>query len=272
MQGDYVEELVAFGFTANQAKIYSVIIQSKLITVGKIAEFTHLHRQDIYKILPKLERLGLIVKTIDKPIKIQAIPVEKALNNLIIKEREEADERINRLEANVKDIVNMVRAQQEKARELIEEPVKFLLLSTDAEIKNMSQYCFENARIGCDMVISLELLTKKENRFYGYFQTLADNNVRTRLIIETLEKDLTERIIKKMRPQKGNFTAKIIVKEKSTPYYVIDGKEVWISRKQLNDVGLPTVFLTNSSNMVQFRVENFEEAWNSPQAILIEKL
>ena len=91
MQEDLVVKLESFGFTVNQAKVYLSIVQSGKTRVGKISKSTQLHRQDIYKLLPKLEKMGLITKTIDKPFMIEAVPIEKALETLITKEREKSN-------------------------------------------------------------------------------------------------------------------------------------------------------------------------------------
>lgn len=96
MADDLLMKLSEFGFTINQAKVYLSIVESGLISVGDISKNTQLYVQDIYKILPKLEKRGLITKTIDKPVLIKAIPVEKALNRLVTVEKSEAKERISR--------------------------------------------------------------------------------------------------------------------------------------------------------------------------------
>ena len=263
------KELAVFGFTLNQAKVYLTIVRAGPISVGKIAESSKVYRQDIYKILPKLEKMGVITRTIDEPITILAIPTENALNNIITNEKKKATERITHMEAIVKELTSAVREQQEKPK-TPEEPRKFILLSTDAEIKSMADFSFENARIGCDMVLSLELLERRKLRFRDRFQTLAKHKARTRLIIETPNnEDLAERVVEEIRPHDGNFEAKLIRKEKPIPYHILDHEEAWISRNEKTNSGFPMVLWTNSRNIIQFREENFEEAWNSPAAINI---
>jgi sugar-specific transcriptional regulator TrmB len=269
MEKDLVRKLSDFGLTVNQAKIYLSIAQSGTTCVSRIAESTHLHRQDIYKILPKLQKRGLIAKTIDTPFVIEAIPMEKSLNNLVSTEREKADERISRLETSLKELANAIREKKvERAEE--QKETRFILLSTDAEIENTADFSFGNARIGVDIVTSLELITRKMNHFRNHFQTLAKNNARTRVIIEThADKDLVKRTIEEIRPHMGEFAAKLIHKSSCTPYHVIDHKEVWISRRKVTESGFPSVLWTNSENITEFREENFEKAWNDPRAISI---
>jgi len=266
---DLVKELVVLGLTLNQAKIYLTIVQAVSITVSAISESTKVHRQDIYKILPKLEKMGLIAKTIDTPFKVKAIPIEAALNRLVINERKKENERINRLETTVRKLVRAVREQQKK-QEPTEEDIQFILLSTDAGIKNMADSSFESARIGCDMILSSELIAQRIYRFRDHFQTLSKNKCKTRLIIETPNnEELAERVIEEIRPHNGNFEAKLIHKDKPIPYHIIDRREVWINREKATDTDLPCVLWTNSRNIAQFREETFEKAWNSPGAIII---
>ncbi len=268
MQEDLHKELEAFGLTPNQAKIYLAILQYGSISVGKITESTKLHRQDIYKTLPKLENMGLIARALGKPINIEAIPVEKALNALVDTERDKANERATRLRGIVKELIKAVKEQPAKPE--TSEEAKFILLSTDADIKNMADYTFEHARIEFDMVLNEEIIARRMYRFRDHFRTLAKNKVRTRLIIETPKNgDLVKGIIEEVRPNMGDFTVKVIRKERPIPYYVIDHKESWISRNKKTDTGMPFVLWTNSTNITQFRQANFEEDWNNPKAITI---
>jgi sugar-specific transcriptional regulator TrmB len=116
MQEDIIFKLTNFGFTVNQAKVYLSIVNSGSTHVGKISKETMLHRQDIYKILPKLEKMGLITKTIDKPFRIKAVSVERALDNLISRERKKADDKISYLEISLSELMLSLQEQPEKMK------------------------------------------------------------------------------------------------------------------------------------------------------------
>jgi sugar-specific transcriptional regulator TrmB len=269
MEENLVSRLLDFGLTVNQAKIYLTIAQSGLTSVGRVAEATHLHRQDIYKILPKLEQMGLIAKTVETPLMIEAIPVETALHSLITTERKKMKEKIVCMEANVKKLISAIRKQQERSKETAEN-TRFVLLTTDAEIKNMMDYSFGKASIGCDMVLSLDMLKHWMHLFRRRFQTIAKNSARTRLIVEThSSQDSVKETIEEVKPKMGIFAAKLFCKKNSIPYWIIDHKEAWINRKKMTPAGFPCVLWTNCENIVQFREEKFAEAWNDPRAIVI---
>ena len=269
MQNDLIEKLSDFGFTVNQAKVYLSIVKSGSTHVGGISESTKLHRQDIYKILPKLQRMGLITKTVAKPFMVEAVPVEKALIFLgRAREREKAEE-ISRLETNLEELINVLEKPHETEK-TTEEKIRSVFLESDSEIENMADLAFERARVEFDWVTNLELITRLVPTFSKCFQTLASRGVRIRIIVETLENvDLVKRTLEEIRPNEGFFEAKLIYKSKSLPYQIFDHKELWISGEQLTARGFPCVLWTNGRNITEFYEESFKRAWNSHGAISI---
>jgi len=270
MQEDLAKKLVAFGLTINQAKIYLSIIQFGSTRVNAISRTTQLHRQDIYKTLPKLEEMGLITKTIDMPITIKAIPVEKALNHLISTERRKAKQRILHLKADLNALINAIKkTQEEKPKRQQEEQVVFL--STDNTIRHNLDHAYENAKTNCDLVMNYELLTQRIDALRWRFQKLAANKVKTRLLFETTQNIITvKRTLTEVIPKTGNFkvkltTGKITIK----PYVIIDNKEVYITTRKKTKMGLPCVLWTNSRDIISIYKENFEKAWKSPHTVTI---
>jgi sugar-specific transcriptional regulator TrmB len=268
MEEDLVKKLLDFGFTVNQAKVYLRIVQSGSTCVSRISQSTQLHRQDIYKILLKLEKMGLIIKVIGKPFIIKAIPVKKALNSLVSTEREKANERISHLEANLKELITAVREQQ--AMEQTQEEARFSLLSKDNQIMRTADLTFENTKKECDLVTNIELLTRSMNHFREHFQKLSRRGAKIRVIVENLnDEDLVKKTLEKIKPDKDDFAVKLIHKSRCLPYQIIDDKDLFVRRKKVTESGLPCVLWTNCWNIVQFYKENFKKAWNDPHAISI---
>lgn len=270
IQEDLVKELAAFGFTLNQAKVYLSIVRAGSISVGKIAESSKLHRQDIYKILPKLEKKGLITKTLGTPIVIKAIPVKISLKSLVSLEKKEALERIACMEANMKEVSNAVSILYETGTGPEYEETHFSLLTKDNELTNRADLLFEKASIECDVVVSLELLMTKATKLHERFRTAANNGARIRLIIEAPSNGerLTE-ALERVRPDSKNVAAKFVVSKSPKPYQIIDAKEVWISTTKKTPSGLPCVLWSNSKNIVETYQERFEGIWNDRDAITI---
>ncbi|MDH5462470.1 MAG: helix-turn-helix domain-containing protein, partial [Candidatus Bathyarchaeota archaeon] len=77
------EMLSDFGLTHNQAKVYLTIAKLGVATVSQVSKVSKVRREDVYRILPNLEKTGLIERILDKPTRLRAIPVEDALALMI---------------------------------------------------------------------------------------------------------------------------------------------------------------------------------------------
>jgi len=82
------EMLSDFGLTRNQAKVYIATAQLGLSSVGQISKLSKVRREDVYRVLPKLEKRGLIEKLLGTPTKIRATPIKEAIAILIKREEE----------------------------------------------------------------------------------------------------------------------------------------------------------------------------------------
>ncbi len=257
-------KLESFGFTVNQAKVYLNIVQSGKTRVGNISKSTQLHRQDIYKLLPKLEKMGLIIKTIDSPFMIEAIPIDKALETLIAKEREKSNQRICHLENNLKEMVNSIQKQPE-----VKDEVQFSLLTTDEALKSRAKRTLKKLKREFLLVANIEHLQTPSMHFRDFLQTIAASNAKTRLIVITKDDpEKTKKVIEKIVPSTSQFTVRSINKTSCKNYQIVDNKEIWIATQQNTESGYPCMLWTNDQNIIDVYKENFKKTWSRAQSAI----
>jgi sugar-specific transcriptional regulator TrmB len=233
MEEDLVKRLTDFGLSVNQAKVYLSIVLFKATNVNEISKATRIYRQDVYKILPKLEEMGLITQTVERPVIIEAISAEEALGHIVSIVQEKASERIKRLKADLKALANVIEENTKVAEMTTPESIKVqvVLLSADRAINNRLDVSYANARTKCDLVITFELLMRRLSSLRKHFQVLANNKVKTRLLMDTAKnKDLVKRTVGELLQGTGDFTVKLTAgKIMVKPYLIIDGKEIYIN-------------------------------------------
>jgi sugar-specific transcriptional regulator TrmB len=262
-----VKRLTQFGFTTNQAKVYLSIIQAGSISAGKIAKLTLLHRQDIYKILPKLEKKGLITKTISKPFKIHAVPLETALYQLVLNEKEKANKKINDLECNVKNLVESLKEPQEK-----EEDTKFTLLTTDESIGNTINQTISSVKKEIKIVADTDILLSPLSRFiHETVDTAFKRKIKINALIETSSENIetVAKIFEKLNFNKTQVVTKGILENTMKHYVILDDKEVWIATEQKTESGIPNILWTNDNNIVQVYLEYFDKGWNDSKSATV---
>ena len=254
------EKLADFGLTVNQAKVYLSVVQSRITNVPRIAQNTQLHRQDIYKMMPKLEKMGLITRLIGKPAKFEALPIEMALESLVLNVRKEAEERIARL----KDSLETLKKEVKNAQKTVprQKDPQFVLLTTDAEIKNKMDLVFEGASREFCIVTTPRLAPRIIHFISERIKMLAKKGAKTRIIIEnSANDDAASNLFGKLKPINGNVVAKQLFRDSLMPYRIIDGKEIWITLTKETESGRPCFLWTNAPNIVKFYRQNFERAW-----------
>ena len=265
MDEELVNKMTIFGFTVNQAKVYLSIVQSGKTQVGKISKQTQLHRQDIYKLLPKLEKMGLITKTIEQPFVIEAVPIDKAMDAFIAKEKEKANNRISNLETNLRGVVNAIQKNPEN-----KDDARFRLLTTDEAIRNRRNLTFKKPKREFLLITSLEHIQAPCMHFRDFLRKISSSQGRTRLIVVTKENtEIAMQTIEKIAPVGEQFTVRTIDRNTSKNYQIIDGKEIWIGTQQKTESGHPCMFWTNDQNIIEVYKENFKKSWNQAKATTI---
>jgi len=97
------KELSKFGFTANLSKVYIYLGKYGAKTAFDIVKALKIPRTETYNLLKILVNKGVVYSTMQHPMRFVAMPLDKAIWNLVNVEKQ----RINNLEQNSKNLVNL---------------------------------------------------------------------------------------------------------------------------------------------------------------------
>ncbi len=90
--------LESLGLTFIQAKTYLALIQLGRAKAGEIHKNAGVARQDIYRVLEKLQEIGLIEKIVCSPIEYVPTPLSNGLTMLVERKRTELEETAKKAE------------------------------------------------------------------------------------------------------------------------------------------------------------------------------
>jgi sugar-specific transcriptional regulator TrmB len=254
-----VEMLIDFGLTGNQARVYLAIARLKLATVGKIAKVSKVRREDVYRILPKLQKLGLVEKLLGKPSKIRATPVEEALSFLIKHEEDTARERVSSLKAKTETFLKHFA----KAPRLeMEEKSHFALLSKRENIIARMLAMVKKAEKEVDIVFSRSQIMQFLHVFSDQFKENIRKEVKIRVVSELPDyEDFLPRIIEE-RVSPGNSLDLRYTDLHSGHYIITDFKEALISTTTEGNMAEHPSLWTNSDSLVGVLQGDFENLWH----------
>ena len=101
-----IEMLTRFGLTRNQARVYLAALQLASATPVEVSKTSGVHREDVYRLLPKLAEMGLIEVVPGSPVRIRTIPIDEALSAIIGHKKVDAENELQQLEETKKNLLD----------------------------------------------------------------------------------------------------------------------------------------------------------------------
>jgi sugar-specific transcriptional regulator TrmB len=255
-----VEIMTDFGLTGNQAKVYLAAARLRLASIGQISKVAKVRREDVYRILPKLEKMGLVERLLGKPTKIRATPVEEALSLLIKHEEDTARERVSALKAKtetfLKDFAHTSRLE-------LEEKAHFALLSKRESIMSKMLTMVKNAEREFDIACSGRKIMPFVHTFAEHLKRIIKKGVKVRIISDLAGyEDTLPRVIKE-QVSPGNSIDLRYADLPSSHYMIVDFKEALISTATEGNMGENPCLWTNSDSLTGVFQGDFENLWHN---------
>lgn len=106
VQEEDIHVLAQLGLTAMQAKVYLILIKLGKANIKKISNSASIDRANVYRIMPKLQEIKLVEKTITVPNFFRAIPLREGISMLLehkAKEYQEIEDKSKEIIAKYKE-------------------------------------------------------------------------------------------------------------------------------------------------------------------------
>ncbi len=258
--------LKEFGLTDTQSSVYLSIVRLGLASVSQITKESGVRREEVYRVLPSLEEMGLAERVLGTPVKVRATPVEEALPSLIKRLRDDTNLRVAALEAIT---VEFLKNQSKNG-------IAPLVQNGKSHLTMISQWNAVNHR-GLAMVLEsrkeVSLITSIYNADLGFadfsdaLRQASKRKVNIRIIAEAVkdEKQIHE-IIDKNRLSKSQLSLKYTT-HPSIHYMISDQKEAMLST-MADAHGTESPYLwTNEENLIGILQTNFEQMWHSASGV-----
>lgn len=168
-------ELADFGLTKTQAKIYITLTALGVASASEIATLSKIRREEVYRIIPQLEKHGIVIRKLKKPKMFSAIQPEKAVYLLIKNKLDTMKEEIDKLQQKQAELISKLKTielpveQDDCSIEVIPKQDNLVMKLID-----MTQ----NAKRRIDALASLE------NLKYGYINYSRNLKEKLRKTIE----------------------------------------------------------------------------------------
>ena len=254
--------LCAFGLTPNQAKVYLAVCRLGIAQVGRISKVSKVRREDIYRLLPSLEKLGLIEKVLGTPTKIRAIPVEDGLSLLVKQEEDKTHKKMAELKAKKDEFMKVFKASSKAMVEEVE-GAEFSLITEKAAIINKATLFLKKLEREVDIISSRLQLTQMIGIYSELFKKALKKGVRFRVITEMPEdEDQIPRIIEERLSPGASFKLRY-AESLPSHYMIVDNKEMMIATSTDAALGERPSLWTNNASLIEPLQIAFEDLWHT---------
>jgi sugar-specific transcriptional regulator TrmB len=260
IQEKNVELLTDFGLTRNQARVYVAIAQLRLASAGQISKAAKVRREDVYRILPKLEKIGLAERLLGTPVKIRAKPVKEALEILLKQEEEAARERMSTLKAKTDTFLHKFKTAP---RLNVEEKSHFALLSERESLISNAFSMIRRAETELDIVFSKSQIMQFIHHFQADIKEVVRKGVKIRVVSEVPDyDDSLPRIIEEVLSP-GEAVALRYAYLPSSNYMIVDSKEALIATAADGSITDVPFLWTDSESLIRVFQADFENLWHN---------
>ena len=252
--------LLGLGLSLNQARVYLAVLKLEKTTVGQVAKFSKVRREDVYRILPSLEKMGLIERLLGKPTEVRATPISDALSLLVSEEKTKSDERLTGMRSSVQRLSLKDWTQPLPGEESI-----YILIAEKKAILAKTSELIRNSRKEVALIADKGRIMPVLSQFSVECKQAIKKGAVIRLIFEG---DSPDGLLKE-KVQKLIGGASVHVKFHREPlnhFIMSDDKEGLITASKEGGLGASPSLWTNNSNLIGVLRTGFESDWEKAES------
>ena len=251
--------LLGLGLSLNQARVYLAILKLEKTTVGQVAKFSKVRREDVYRILPTLEKMGLIERLLGKPTEVRATLISDSLTSLVAEEKRKSDERLLGMKSTVKKL-----SLKDWTQRFPEEESIYILIPDKKAILAKTSELIKNSRKEVALISDKGRIIPILSKFSDECKQAIKKGVQIRLI---LEGDSPDGLLKeKVKKLIGIASVRVKLHRGPLNHFIMsDDKEGLITTSKESGLGENPSLWTNNSNLIGVLRTGFESDWKKAE-------
>ncbi len=254
-QYNFEDLLIRLGLTGSQAKVYPALARLGTANAGTISKKSGVARADIYKIMPKLENIGIVERIVSVPIRFKAKSPIQCVSILIDRRKNEIDD----LETKSKVLAEQF--ERNNKNEAFEQEGQFIMIPPKQANLRKRLTLIRNAVHSIDSITTGRRLQTVPLALFDETTTALRRGVKIRVISEKPE-DVREvpEMINRFRVW-CDYELRYSTGWPPAVLSIFDKKETLITVSAEALPGESPALWTNNTSMVGMLQKYFENLW-----------
>jgi sugar-specific transcriptional regulator TrmB len=257
-QDEATQVLTQLGLTKGQARVYLALVRSGISTIKTISRVTKIARQDIYRIMSTLEKIGLVEKVITAPTMFKAMPMRDGISFLIESKADEFSE----LNARATQLIKNSKTEN-KIRENEGEGPEFILISQRKNIEKRRRNEIEAAQVSIDVIGLQKTIPRILFVYADEISEALKRGVKIRLAVEKSEDENSFPNALHVFKKYPSYQLRYTLAHPPVMLAVYDGKRMLVTVSQSEDMTQSPALWSNNPSLVAIVQHYFEILWNT---------
>jgi HTH-type transcriptional regulator, sugar sensing transcriptional regulator len=253
---DDVQTLADLGLTPREARIFLALVKSGPMTAKTLTTVVKLPRQDAYKIMDELQRLGVVERHVCTPTKFAAIPLQEVCHILFNRRNQRTTDLQERMEI-------MARDYQEAAVTEVEDwdPNLSLVSEGEASMQRIEK-SVEKAKESIDIISSKHAL---QGLFYlsETLQRALERGVQIRFLVGNPEPKVSQLEPFQALVENSSFKIRTVPNHTDARFSIYDKNTISIILLPKSDFSKCALLWTDCASLVETYQEYYELLWRA---------
>ncbi len=230
IQKQFLSRLKDFGLNTYESKLWTALLSRGVSTAGELSDIANVPRSRSYDVLESLEKKGFAITKIGKPIKYIAVEPSEVIERVKKNMREEADEKVKRLEElKGTDVIDELNTLHTQGVELVEPADLSGSLRGRHNLYNHLELTIRNAEESVTIMTTTQGFIRKVEGLKPVFEKIKKRGVKIRIAAPITKecanavKDISEVAEVRNTASKARFC---VVDKKEIIFMVMDDSEV----------------------------------------------
>jgi sugar-specific transcriptional regulator TrmB len=258
-QEETVQVLIRLGLTCNQARVYLALVRSGMCTAKTMSNVSKVAREDVYRIIPKLQELGMIEERIDVPSVYAAAPMQEAFR-ILMKNRKRVT---TELEAKTKEIIQNFKngTGNGTGKPLEEDTHEFILIPKERAVIKRKRM-IDDAQKRLDFLTSWGRYAQSNVSYTENLRNAMKRNVVIRIIVGKPkdEKSLLD-LAHSWREKYPFFNVRWISSVPEACLMLVDEKKVLFAKSAANSFEESPFLWSTNQSLISVVRDYFEMIW-----------
>ncbi len=264
-----IKILTQLGLTLNQARVYLALVKRGFVGAKEISQSSKIAKQDIYRVMPTLQKLGLVERLLASPNLFKAISPINAIS-VLLQHKEKENSVLHEKALRLIEVLN----QKTENITTEEDTVQFSIITGRNTILTRSKKAIAEAKESICLLSPWRANFKNAFHFLSLSKQALDKQVKLSFILYVEERDFDVFLkTKHYFREDPRFKVKLLLTGESISFSVFDRAQVFFSI-QNGFLGSVPILWSNNSNFARLAQNHFDILWKTaltPESIIKSK-